>query len=260
MLENIAYCPILHTRRAEMKALLQLPMATKDRIFPVVVARPWPNAKDIARTWEKIAEAFGDRRFALDLDSTRFGNVSDKPAAKQFDALFNPVDGSANYYNLIESMAPAIPVLRTKNGEAPEFDRQLERIEDLDRGLVCRFHFSDGAGVFPLVERVVEQFPDLTIVVDTGWTRDLLSREQWASQVIQRITEAKPETEIVVTGSSFPDSFANVTARAICDLRERMLFANLVRRHNAATLVYGDWGSTRPTPDPTPMKISARQH
>ena len=37
-------------------------------------------------------------------------------------------------------------------------------------------------------------------------------------------------------------------------MNERALYNNLVRRHNAATLIYGDWGSTRPPSDPVPMK------
>jgi hypothetical protein len=258
MLENIAYCPVLHTRLAEIKALLQLPAATKDRLFPLFVARPWQNAKELGRTWEKIEEAFGPRRFALDLDRSRYGSGSDKPAVIEFATLFDGTDGFANYYGMVAASPRAIPVLRIVGAEAPSLDRQAEHIEALDRGVVCRFEFGTGTAALPLVDQVLARFPDLSIFVDTGWTRDLLAREQWASQVIQRVTDVHPETEIVVTGSSFPDSFSDVAARAVCDLRERTLFSNLVRRHNAATLFYGDWGSTRPTPDPAPMKIIPR--
>jgi hypothetical protein len=40
---------------------------------------------------------------------------------------------------------------------------------------------------------------------------------------------------------------------------ERALYADLVRRHNEATLVYGDWGSTRPPAvDTGPMRNTPR--
>jgi hypothetical protein len=258
MLENAAYCPVLHTRQAEIKALLQLPTATKDRLFPLLVARPWPNAKELGRTWEKIEEAFGARRFALDLDRSRYDPNNQKPAAIEFNRLFDRSNGFENYYSALEPLQSAIPVLRMEGGQVNEIDRQAEHVDALDRGLVCRLEFGAGLGILPVIDEVLARFPDLCIFVDTGWTRDLLSREHWATQVIQRITDHRPEIEIVVTGSSFPDSFADVTARATCDLRERILFNNLVRRHNAANLVYGDWGSTRPTPDPAPMKIIPR--
>ncbi len=71
MLEQFPYCPALHSRVAEIKALSKLPAATKDRLFPLIIARPWPNAKHLDRTWEKVGEAMGNRRYALDLDRTK---------------------------------------------------------------------------------------------------------------------------------------------------------------------------------------------
>jgi hypothetical protein len=78
--------------------------------------------------------------------------------------------------------------------------------------------------------------------------------QAWASKIVGQITDIAPDAEIVICGSSFPDSFTQIGRRGEVFVKERSLFANLARLHNAATLVYGDWGSTRPPTDPQPMK------
>ena len=254
MLENFSYCPILHARVAEIKALFQLPAASKNRLFPIIVARPWPNANQLQRTWEKIGEALGTRRFALDLDLSRRHLGGSKQAAADFDLLFDPANGFENYYAIVAGITSAIPVLRILGGVVPEFEEQAGQIDALERGAVVRLEHGMVTNPLAVVDQVLGRFDDLTIFVDAGWSNDLLSREVWASGIIQRITDIRPEVEIVVNGSSFPSSFVDVGERGEIPVRERYLFNNLVRRHNAAILIYGDWGSTRPPSDPVPMK------
>ena len=254
MLENFSYCPTLHARVAEMKALFQLPTLTKDRIFPLIMSRPWPNANQLDRTWEKIGEALGGRRYALDLDRTRRNSGGSKLAAAEFDRLFDDAGGYSNYYELVRSIDVAFPVLRISGGIAPQFEAQAANIDAIDRGLIVRIEFGQVTNPIALVEQVINRFDDVTIFVDTGWAVDLLSREMWASGIVQRIADIRPEVEMVVTGSSFPDSFVDIENRGTIPVKERSLYGNLVRRHNAAVLIYGDWGSTRPPSDPVPMK------
>ena len=229
-----------------MKALTQLPAVTKDRIFPFIIARPWPNAKHIIRTWEKISEAIGNRRFALDLDSTKRNSGSGKPAAEEFNRLFESRGGFSNYYETIEGIAESIPVLRLSGGSAVQFEAQAEHIEALDRGLIVKVSYNEVVSPIALVNQVLSRFQDVSIFIDTGWSRDLLSREGWASVIVEEISREHPEIEVVISGSSFPDSFKDIGDRGAIQVEERSLYSNLVRRHNAATLVYGDWGSTRP--------------
>ncbi|QKR99206.1 hypothetical protein F9288_05725 [Sphingomonas sp. CL5.1] len=257
MLENFPYCPTLYARVAEIKALAQLPAATKDRIFPLIIGRPWPNAKYLTRTWEKIHEALGNRRFALDLDETKRNSGGSRPAAAEFDSLFSSRSGFENYYQAVFDIAEAIPVLRISGGDAAQFDSQAEHIERLDRGLVVRIEHGKVSNPLGLVDQVLGRFVDLSIFVDAGWSRDILSKEVWVSSIIERISRDHPEIEVVVSGSSFPDSFTGIGERGAIPVEERHLFNNLVRRHNAATLIYGDWGSTRPPPpsaDQVPMR------
>lgn len=255
MLENFSYCPTLHARVAEIKALLQLPAATKDRIFPLIIARPWPNAKYLQRTWEKLGEALGNRRFGLDLDLTKRSVEGNQPAATEFDDLFLIRGGFANYYRVVAEIPGAIPVLRILGGEAQQFDAQAQHIDQMDRGVIVRIEFGKVQNPLFLVDRVLSRFTDVSFFVDAGWSSDILGREIWISHIVDRVSRDHPEIELVVSGSSFPISFADIGERGAIDVKERHLYNNLVRRHNAATLIYGDWGSTRlPSPEQGPMR------
>lgn len=259
MLANIPYCPLLYSRVAEVKALFQLPAAAKDRMFPVIVARPWPNAKQLSRTWEKLQEAFGLRRFGLDLDSTKRDSSSEKSAAAEFSALFDRTGGYRNYYNLLEIIPQAIPVLRIDGGVGRHFDEQAGHVDRLDRGLIVRLQHGQIINPLELASMVLDRFEDVVFFVDAGWSTDLLSREIWASQIIKHISDERPEAEIVVSGSSFPDSFTDIVYRGVIPVHERSLHSNLSRRHNAAHLIYGDWGSTRPpSTEQIPMRNTPR--
>lgn len=246
MLQNVSYCPILYARVAEIKALLNLPEASKNRILPILVARPWPNANSLELTWEKITEAMGNRRFGVDLDLARYHSESTRPAATEFDLLFDSHNGFENYYRTLERLPFAIPVLRLQGGEAPFLEEQINQITRLDRGGILRVQYGSIAHPISLVRTVLEANTDIVVFIDMGWSPDILSRQMWASNIIQEISNIRREPEIAVCGSSFPESFSHISGKGSIDVNERTVFASLVRQHNEATLVYGDWGSTRP--------------
>lgn len=255
MLGNSDYCPFLFSRVAEIKALRELPSAAKDRLFPVIACRPWPNANELSRTWEKILEALGSRRFGLDLDAFKYHSDSPKPASTSFDQLFDPTDGFANYFGELIDIEQAVPVLRLEANGLELIADQLAHSGLLGRGAILRIRRNQVQNPIALIDAVAENLDDnFLVVLDAGWTDDLLSSEVWFSPIIERITEYNPGCEIVVTGSSFPSSFTNIDSRGIIPVEERQIYDALVRRHNAATLIYGDWGSTREPSDPIPMK------
>lgn len=259
MLEQFPYCPALHARVAEIKALAQLPAATKDRLFPLIIARPWPNAKHLVRTWEKISEAMGNRRFGLDLDRTKHNSGGRLAAASEFDELFVSRNGFANYYDAVLGIPEAIPILRIAGGEATQFEAQARHVDKLDRGLVVRIEHDAVSNPIALADQVLRRFQDVSFCVDVGWSRDILGREAWASSIVERIARDHPEIEVIISGSSFPDSFSDIGDRGVNSVEERFLYNNLVQRHNSATLIYGDWGSTRPpSVEQVPMRSIPR--
>lgn len=253
MLAGKTYCPILHARVAEIKGLERLPEPSKEFLFPLIVGRPWPNAKHLQKTWEKIGAAFGQRRYALDIDPFKRFSVSDKPAAAEFDELFLTDDGYANYYAEIEKLGQnVIPVLQITNGGIPDLARQVEHAVRLDRGLVCRIQRDMCPHPSAIVTQVSVAFPEVVFFLDIGWSPDLITHELWADGVLRTLAAGEPEAEIVVAGSSFPESFKSKPRDAIIAY-ERVVFDNLVKKYNSLVLYYGDWGSTRPPRLPTPM-------
>jgi len=253
MLDNYSYCPTLYARQAEIRALTQLPSVTKDKLFPLIVIRPWPKAKHLTKTWEKVKEALGKHRFAADLDDFARDSGKPYPAAAEFDSLFEPAGGFTKYYGAVAVVDEAVPVLRTSAGVVVEFDAQADHIDKIDRGLVLRINHDDGGDFTKLIDLVLDRFEDVSIFVDAGWSKDILAREMWTSSVIEHASRSRPEIELVVAGSSFPETFANIEERGVNPVQERYLYENLVRRHNSAVLIYGDWGSTRPPCVATPM-------
>ena len=240
-----------------MKALLQLPAVAKDGMFSIIVGRPWPNARQLTSTWNKVAESADGRRYALDLDRTRDRAGGNLPAHADFNALFSQQGGYANYYNLIESLSNAVPVLRLGHFGSRDFLTQAEHIHRVDRGLVVRLEHGlvqDALAVVDATYQVLQVGNDVNFVIDAGWApRDLLSHEVWAASIVGRIIQHQPEAEIVIAGSSFPDQFDRLGKRGVINVAERRLYAAVKRRFNAANLVYGDWGSTRPSRESTPM-------
>lgn len=242
-----------------MKALFHLPANLKDQVFPVVVARPWPNAKHLMRTFEKIDEAFNNRRYALDLDIGKRGVPSSNPASGEFDALFSPHHGHEAYYDLCADIPFAVPVLRSNDRtSAGDLRAELDRVDALDRGLVVRAQKINQVDVLALVRRLVDQRQEFVLVLDVGWSRDLLDSVAWVSGWLRAINDFTlnnnaAEIEIVVAGSSFPESFTNVGPRRSIEALERQMFDQVVVQYNRLNITYGDWASSRPPREPTPM-------
>ncbi|MDO9363161.1 MAG: hypothetical protein Q7T60_09565 [Sphingopyxis sp.] len=242
MLAGISYVPLLHSKRAEIKAIEKLDDFVKDNIFFIIVMRPWPNAGQLSAMIEKIDAVIGNRRFALDLDESKFNVASDLDAQEQFNQLFSPNDSFSNYYRMIESLSGAVPVLQVKAVE-PHIGEQFEKVDALGRGVVIRIE-RDKPDILDQVFQHAH-VDDTLFAVDVGWQKDVLQQEMWASQIISRITDWNENAEISCLSSSFPDSFNHIEHRGSFTIDDRELFNRLRQRNNIADLIYGDWGSTR---------------
>jgi hypothetical protein len=249
MLAGIEYVALLHTKPAEMRALRKLEKAPRDRLFPILVVRPSAH-HDMEKTWPVYANAVGSYRFGFDIDRHKLGETKSQPAKTQFDSLFSETDGFRSFYDRVTQTEGAIPVFRTNlHGVFENLDNQFDRIEELDRGLILRIERGFTQNWIDVLTHPRFQLDDALLVVDVGWSNDVLSLEMWSSQIIQQITDYAPAAEIVALSSSFPTSFSHINDRGVFSIDDRDLYKRLVQRHNAANIKYGDWGSTRSSLD-----------
>lgn len=256
MLEGRTYVPLLHARLAEMRALRELPQGSKSVIVPIVKLRPWLNSKSLERAFEVIEEAVGAGLYGLDLDGTKFEAEPDpsRPARAEFSRLFDPAGAFRNYYDAVEAGPNRVPVMRNVASGNVQIVGQLDHVERIDRGLFVRISPAAPGSVFDICEQIVARGVSNSVVVfDCGWGRDILNQAALCVPLIERILDISEDFEIVVAGSSFPDSFTGLGDRFEIEARERTLFQEVRRALNRGTLVYGDWGSTRPPTDPVPM-------
>lgn len=255
MLQGRTYVPMLHARLAEMRALRELPNPTKNKIFPVIKGRPWLNAKSLDRLWEVISEAFPNRAFALDLDRTRFVPSRDTPAYDEFCRLFTPDEAYAQYYDAVEAVEYAVPVLRYHSSEEIQLEAQLDHVERIDRGFVVRVDTRTPGPLKAIVDGcAAREVENVVYVLDSGWGRDLLTQAATCVRLAETVLGVDEDAEIVIGGSSFPNSFTKLGERFYVAMLERPLFREVRRKINLGNLYYGDWGSTRPPSDPVPMR------
>lgn len=257
MLEGRPYSPLLHARLAELRALRELPDTTKNLLVPIIKLRPWLNAKTLDKALEVVEQAVGNRLYGLDLDESKFELVPDpgKPARVEFAALFNAEDGYRRYYELVASGSNRVPVFRGINAPQPQVDEQLDRIRGLERGGFVRAPHNSPGAILDVVQRAHDRaIENIVFVIDCGWGRDLLTRSAICAGLVQQIVDIAEDFEIVISGSSFPDSFNGLGPRFETLAQERSLFQEVRRAVNGGNLIYGDWGSTRPPSDPVPMR------
>ncbi|MFL6844507.1 MAG: beta family protein [Allosphingosinicella sp.] len=245
MLTGINYVPLLRSKVAEVSAFRNLSTEVKAAVLPVFLTRPWQNAKHFDLTIERVREATAGRTFALGLDRARYNHGSSKPAQAEFDALFLPTAGFRGYYELVEEIGEAVPVLLPPTSP-DNLLLQLGNADALHRGLFIHYSRESTVPVLNIAGSVPPLPQDTVFVVDSGWSRDYLGLEAWTTSTVQRILSAVPEAEIVVMCSSFPDSFGAIVGHGAVPLHERRLFSASRQRFQEASLTYGDWATTRP--------------
>ncbi len=235
---------MLYCKNAELDALRNLDNAIKPQFLPILGIGPG-QFNDLTNTIEKDKEATLNLRVALTLDEAKFGKSKKQPARDQFDALFRPTNGFAEYYSLVNDWGAAIPTLRSISGIYENPSEQIANARALDRGLLVHVRRHEYAHFVEILERGSFDDVDCAFAVDAEWSVDVLQAEAWMSSAITRITGTIPEAEIICLSSSFPKGFGHIGSKGVFSNDDRELFDRLQRRHNAARLTYGDWGSTR---------------
>ncbi len=232
-----------------MRALEELPESTKDRLRPIILFAPWIASKTLIKSWDRIEGAIGNRPFYLDLDTSYDVDGNPRPAGDEFRKLFDDNTGVENYFNLVEEIPSAIPVLRLAYQFSSSLDQQLNLANELDRGFLVRITRSTfPSGNIQRLSTLLESgLSNYLISIDAEWSSDVVECEQWASQVIEQFTAKGVRVPVVTSLSSFPKTYSDIEGVRVVPMLSRTLFNNISRRYsNELEVLYGDWGTTKP--------------
>jgi len=251
------YVPTIFLRRAELKAVEELPEATKDTLTPIFCLKPWLSSKDLRKSVKKIETVFGDdRRYFLDIDPFYEAPADNlRLAQEEFLELIDEDSGTENWIDLLAEYPNACPCLQVERAAPEQVQMQISAFTEMDRTFLVRLNYS-GRDWRNIVQAVCEtEHTNFGFVIDLEWSRDLLSRIEWGDRLIKQIVQLRGDSiPICVNGSSFPNSFTEYSDGGHAELFERTAFDSLSRNNGQARLIYGDWASSRPPGESIPIK------
>lgn len=250
-IEKLKYSPTLRLRALEMRAVEQLFDLEKSQFLPTFLLRPWTTATTLEKALDRIDLAMAGGAYCLDFDPLYFGTTGNVDAIAQYRSL---KDQPSLWYEFIRSRSNCIPYLQNIGGFPNLNSTQFQWIQERGFGIALRYPFRD----LPQVAEFVSHREDANFFVniDAGWDLDVLTKQLAVNQAVRLLLAANENVNIVVTSSTFPNSFDGVGINYRHALSERELFENAQREalmvSNRANIFYGDWATTRP-PSNTPM-------
>jgi hypothetical protein len=245
-IRNASYVPTIYLRSSELLAVEELPDSTKDILTPIFCLKPWASSKLLSASMTKIESVYPNRPFFLDIDPF-YDKDATRPAQHDFYDLTENDDENQSWVNFFDEFPNAFPCLQVNHAELAAIQNQIDEFTDRERLFLVRLDRENGSGWSSIVDLVcATTHANFGFVIDAGWSRDLLSRASWVDGLVKQIVQLRgDDIPIVVTGSSFPNSFTSYSKGERVELKERTLFNQLVVANNQAQLVYGDWASSR---------------
>lgn len=244
-IRNATYVPTIFLRGSELLAVAELDDTSKDILTPIFCLKPWATATALSRSMDKIEEVYPNRTYFLDIDPF-YDKEAKRPAQHDYYELIE--DGtSQSWVEFFDEYPNAFPCLQVNRADIPAIQNQIDGFTQREKVFLVRLDHEHGRGFAEVIQAVCNiGHSNFGFVLDAGWSRDLLSRTNWTDGLVKQIVERRgDDIPIIVTGSSFPDSFTGYSMGEEVDVAERALFAQLQGANNRARLVYGDWASSR---------------
>ena len=241
--ETVPYIPFLSLRPAEMRALEELPILTKDRLLPVVHLRAWSSANYLQSGLDRIATAYGSRPIVLGIGDVEV-TESWRPVHAELELLRDPANGFNNWCNFVELHGNYIPAMQF--GPSSDQDIQVSRLHSLGRGLFVILPpqaFGSLEALGARVGRLTSGGTNVCFVLDFQTaSSDHLQAAALSVGYLTRVTSVAPNATIAISASSFPSTFKGVPEQPIY---ERRLFDQVAGVFDSHRLVYSDRGSAR---------------
>ena len=245
------YIPLFNLRKSEMEAYEELPDSDKDSIIPLVALRPWLTSKTIDKAIGRVQKSVGNRPWFVDIDvEDLFSDHNKDKSSESRTALKNccsPLGGYSDYYELVEQIEKAIPVLRLETINS--IDDQMLHVERLSRGFAVRIRVSELSS-FEFSE-IIRRLADHDcrnglMIIDRGdLPRGSLANTTVAEMVklVNMASTALPHISIAVSSTSFPYDFKDISDGEQT-IYERQLYFKIAQNCDCS-LIYSDWASAR---------------
>ncbi|WP_411891936.1 beta family protein [Yoonia sp. SDW83-1] len=250
VLENKRYVPTLAIRASEMNGLQFLPRATKENMTPCILLAPWANSASLDKAVERVEKAFRGQSFFLDIDRDyEFTNLESAPQQTLVE-LLNPANAYEKWCDFVSGHEHVMPCVQTRGQSEREIRTQIDRFQEASRSYCLRLYMNRFP---PNVEEIVAAFAasgaaDYAIILEGGWTRDPLSLAVWFDGVISgHLAAIDAAVPTVLSCTSMPKMFTPFdNGISPVEFTNHQLVQQIQRNSNRASIVYGDWGSTRP--------------
>ena len=242
------YVPTLAIRPSEMRGLEFLPREIKKLITPCILLAPWLNTKSLEDAIKRAELSFPKQDYFLDIDRNYLYSNPEKPAQQEFRRLSDPVNW-AKWIEFVKKNKYAHPCIQIGNKSVTEIRQQIAAAQKLERSYCMRIerdrfpsNFDEIVSAFTAADSV-----DFTVILEGGWTTDALSLFAWFEGLItERLQKINPNVPIIVSCTSIPKIFTDFNGISPVPFHNRRLVRQIQKKSDRHTIIYGDWGSTRP--------------
>ena len=249
-----SYAPKLSLTPSELEAYKELPDKDKSKLLPIVPLRGWLGSKHLVNSVKKIQEIYGDFQCLLDIDIDYVYENKDfiitgsfpRPVFKEVIELMDSKGGYKNWCDFILMQPHVIPTLQISDLE--EVLEEFKCFSTLGRGMACRFDLSqiDQRYYLKVIELIKTELAgnELLVIFDLGRISEkTVDFKAFILDHVSTLLELSNQIKVVVSGSSFPSSFAN-THRGENPIHERRLF-RIIEEAFPGRVIYSDYGSAR---------------
>jgi hypothetical protein len=200
-------------------------------------------------TMKKFEGAYPGRPYILDLDRDYQRGESDSDAAQEFASLKDETDAYSNWTNFIADYPNATPAIQHARLREHGIVRQIRRVQEEGRTFCVRIELERFPRNLDAIVSALEAVgtADFFFVLEGGLQSNVLDVAARMSGLISgALAAVSANVPIVISATSMRKSFSDIETTKIDAFRNRELVRQIARQHNDRTIVYGDWGSTRP--------------
>ena len=243
-----SYVPTLAVRAAELKGLDYLPNSTKNRICPMLVLAPWPNAKTLDKAIRRFENAFPNRSYFMDLDRDYIPSNDTNSAQIDWQSLHCKNDNYKNWQKFWQKHKHVIPCIQFHGIDQSSIEKQIEKVQSQNREFCLRFELRrNPKNLSEVISCLVNLgTADYTIMLDGGWISDTNRYKQWIDELYDtELSLVNVSIPIILSFTTIPKDYSQIE-----DLEEIFFKNNNVvqefRRDTNRNIVLGDWASTKP--------------